>query len=313
MDPNAKAVDRWTVRAMGLKKKVEEWQEVRFKRALIRMLLKHGFAAKEAREIYDCVYRKASLNRSPNTTPNGYTLGVFLRLKGRGDECGRSTQVIIAALNEEPGIGPTIAELAEHLDAPKVLVVDGKSQDRTVEVAKHHGAKVVFQDGTGKGDAMSKSLKHADLNVDYVVLTDADYTYPAKYIPKMMRIMEGNPNVGMVCGNRFTTGLKVKAMHNLYYFGNRLLAYAHNMLNGVTLQDPLTGLRVVRAEILRDWKVRSKKFDVEVELNHQVARKGFKVVEIPIEYRERLGEKKLKMKDGTSILKRIILETFNFR
>ena len=51
-------IERW-----GLKKKVEEWQEVRFKRALISMLLKHGVTAKEARKIYACVYQKASLSR----------------------------------------------------------------------------------------------------------------------------------------------------------------------------------------------------------------------------------------------------------
>jgi dolichol-phosphate mannosyltransferase len=74
------------------------------------------------------------------------------------------------------------------------------------------------------------------------------------------------------------------------------------------LADPLTGLRVVRAGILRSWKVKSKGFDVEVELNHHVEREGFGIVEVPIQYRERLGEKKLGVKNGAEILKRIILE-----
>jgi hypothetical protein len=82
-------------------------------------------------------------------------------------------------------------------------------------------------------------------------------------------------------------------------------------LNGIQLADPLTGLRVVRAEILRNWKVKSKGFDIEVELNHRVEREGFGIVEIPIQYRERLGEKKLKVRDGVEILKRILLETGN--
>jgi hypothetical protein len=81
------------------------------------------------------------------------------------------------------------------------------------------------------------------------------------------------------------------------------------MLNGVALRDPLTGLRVIRAEILKDWSVKSKGFDVEVELNHQVERKGFEIIEVPIKYRQRLGEKKLKIKHGATILKRILLET----
>ena len=81
------------------------------------------------------------------------------------------------------------------------------------------------------------------------------------------------------------------------------------MLNGVHLDDPLTGLRVVRAPILRGWAVRSKGFDVEVELNHLVERCGFGIVEVPIQYRQRLGKKKLKARHGATILKRIMLET----
>jgi dolichol-phosphate mannosyltransferase len=144
--------------------------------------------------------------------------------------------------------------------------------------------------------------------VDYVVLTDADYTYPAEYVPEMIEILERNPQVGMICGNRFNRQIDERAVRSSFYFGNKLLAFAHNLLNGVTLNDPLTGLRVIRAEILRDWAVRSKGFDVEVELNHQLERQGFKIIEVPIKYRIRLGEKKLKIKHGATILKRILLE-----
>jgi dolichol-phosphate mannosyltransferase len=220
-----------------------------------------------------------------------------------------STQVIIAALNEELGIGPTIVELSENLHPQHVLVVDGHSSDRTVEIAKVCGADVLVQDGFGKGDAISKALKSADLSVDYVVLTDADFTYPAEYVPVMVEILNKNPQVGMVCGNRFNGDLDTKALRSSFYFGNKFLAFAHSMLNGVALRDPLTGLRVIRAEILKGWSVKSKGFDVEVELNRQVERKGFEIIEVPIKYRPRLGEKKLKMKHGATILKRILLET----
>jgi len=220
-----------------------------------------------------------------------------------------STQVVIAALNEEEGIGLTIAELMDNLGCPHVLVVDGRSTDRTVEVAKNLGADVVFQDGFGKGNALAKAIKLLDSSVDYVVLTDADYTYPAEHVPLMIRILEKNLRVGMVCGNRFNDTLNLGEKHNILYFGNRIIAFTHNLLNGVQLVDPLTGLRVVRAGILRNWAVKSKGFDVEVELNHQVEREGFGIVEIPIQYRERLGQKKLGVKNGAEILKRIMLET----
>ncbi len=218
-------------------------------------------------------------------------------------------QVIIAALDEEEGIGLTIVELMNNLGFPRVLVVDGKSVDRTVEVAKDNGAEVAFQDGLGKGDAVAKAIACLDLNVDYVVITDADYTYPVEYIPGMIQILEEKPSVGMVLGNRFDGIRDKEAMHDVFYWGNRLIAFYHNLLNGVQLRDPLTGLRVVRAEILRSWKVKSKGFDVEVELNHYVERQGFDIVEVPINYRPRLGEKKLSLKNGAEILRRIMLET----
>jgi dolichol-phosphate mannosyltransferase len=65
----------------------------------------------------------------------------------------------------------------------------------------------------------------------------------------------------------------------------------------------------VRAKILRNWKVKSRGFDIEVELNSRVEREGFGIVEVPIKYRERLGEKKLGVKNGAEILRRILLET----
>ena len=219
-----------------------------------------------------------------------------------------STQVIIAALNEEEGIGLTINEINDNLTNSHVLVVDGRSTDRTVEVAKDNGATIAFQDGLGKGDAFAKALEYLDPTVDYVVITDADFTYPAVYLPEMIRILDENPDVGMVCGNRFNGHIDKKAMRDAFYFGNRLIAFTHNLLNGVPLKDPLTGLRIVRSEILRDWQVKSKGFDIEVELNHHVERKGFTIKEIDIGYRQRLGEKKLGIKHGAEIFKRIMLE-----
>ncbi|MGQ9640607.1 MAG: glycosyltransferase family 2 protein [Candidatus Bathycorpusculaceae bacterium] len=221
----------------------------------------------------------------------------------------RQVLTIIAALDEEEGIGLTIAELRQYLEKPWVLVVDGWSSDGTVRVAKDMYADVLFQDGKGKGNAIAEALRHLDMDVDYVVFTDADYTYPAEFIPEMIRILDENPQVGMVCGNRFNSHFHLSAMHDMYYLGNRLLAFTHNLLNGVGMRDPLTGLRVVRAKILRNWTPKSQGFDIEVELNHHVERQGYSIVEFPIYYRPRLGEKKLKLKHGFTILKRILAES----
>lgn len=225
-------------------------------------------------------------------------------------DCSR-VLVLVAALNEEEGIGQTLSELKKTLDRSTLLVVDGNSTDKTVEIARVMGAEVLVQRGRGKGDAVGQAIMHVNGGVKYVVFIDADFTYPSGYLPEMVRILEENPRVGMVCGNRFGDELNLGKLHDILYFGNRLLAFAHNFLNGVELDDPLTGLRVVRWEILRGWKPKSKGFDIEVELNHQVERKGYGIVEMPIEYRPRLGEKKLKLRHGFIILKRILAESLS--
>jgi glycosyltransferase involved in cell wall biosynthesis len=221
-----------------------------------------------------------------------------------------NVSVVVAALNEEKGIGPTLQELRRFLADSQVVVIDGNSVDRTVEIAKNMGADVVLQEGTGKGNALAQGLAHLDSVVRYVVFTDADFTYPAEYVTKMIEVLDQEPHVGMVIGDRFNGGLNVeKSLANPFYLGNRLIALAQHTLNGIKLNDPLSGLRVVRADVLRNWKPKSKGFDIEAEINFFVEREGYQIVEIPIDYRVRLGEKKLKLRDGFGILMRIVAES----
>ncbi len=220
-----------------------------------------------------------------------------------------SIAVIIAAYNEEVGIGPTLAELRDVLDDPYYMVVDGNSTDRTVHIAKESGADVFLQQGRGKGDALAQAIEQLGYDPEYVIFTDADFTYPAKYLVDMIRILDETPEVGMVLGNRFNHMLTPAAMKNPFYAGNRFLAIAQRILNGVHLNDPLTGLRVVRWKILKGWVPRSKGFDFEAELNHQVERQGYQIVELSIPYRERLGAKKLRLRDGILIFRRIVAES----
>src|SRR3972149_1954663 len=224
--------------------------------------------------------------------------------------CRSGVSVVVAALNEEIGIGPTLEELQGVLADSHLVVVDGNSVDRTVEIAKNMGADVSLQEGVGKGDAMFQGIKLLHPSVRYVVFTDADYSYPAEYIPKMVEVLDQDPDVGMVIGDRFNGELDfAKSFTNPFYVGNRLIALAQHVLNGIKLNDPLSGLRVVRADVVRGWKPKSKGFDVEAEINFLVEREGYRIVEIPIDYRSRLGEKKLKVRHGFGILKRIVAES----
>ena len=215
----------------------------------------------------------------------------------------------MAALNEEQGIGPTIEEVNRFLDNPAFLVIDGKSKDRTIQIAESCDAKILEQKGKGKGDAVCFGIEHADFNGKYAVMIDSDFTYPAEFIPEMIRILDKNPDVGMVCGNRFNNKYKMEGMETKFYIGNQILAFTHNFFNGVHLQYPLTGLRVMRWDVLKKWRPKSTGFDIEVELNHFIERQGYKIIEIPIGLRRRLGKKKLNILDGLTIFRRIILET----
>ena len=221
-----------------------------------------------------------------------------------------STQilVVLATLNEEQGIGPTIKELKNVLEDPKFLVIDGRSIDGTIECVKKFNVEIFEQVGKGKGDAIAQGIRFADFSGKYAVFVDADFTYPAEFIPPMLRILDKRPWVGMVCGNRFNKIYSIRGMKSLYSFGNKILSFSHNFFNGVRLVDPLTGLRVIRWDVLRNWRPRSLGFDIEVELNHFVEKQGYSIVEVPIGLRYRLGEKKLNILDGLSILKRIMLE-----
>ena len=186
-------------------------------------------------------------------------------------------------------------------------------KEKVNEIAKNMGADVLLQEGTGKGDAMFQGFSNIASKVPYVVFTDADYTYPAEYVPKMVEILEKNPDVGMVIGNRFKGEYNdSKSVANPFYLGNKILALAQAVMNGVNLEDPLSGLRIVRSELLEGWKPKSKGFDVEAEMNAVVGRSGYRIVEIPIDYRDRIGEKKLKLRHGLGIMKRILVESVKF-
>ena len=217
-------------------------------------------------------------------------------------------RVVIAAYNEEEGIAPTISELKEVLNDPYLVVVDGKSTDRTLELAKDLGAEVIIQSGKGKGDAISEGLHNLKGNPGYIVLTDADYTYPAKHLKEMINVLNLNPDVGMVLGDRFSTIYEHESDRNQFYIGNRILGFVQRVINGVKLNDPYTGLRIIRSHLLKGWKPRSSGFDIEAELNNHINRLGFKILEIPIKYRKRLGKKKLAFRDGLKILRRIVID-----
>lgn len=206
------------------------------------------------------------------------------------------TTVLIPVKNEEKAIGMVLDEvLSIGIPPERIVVVDGHSTDRTVELAKSKGVVVVTQEETGKGDAIRTGLKY--VSTRYVVVMDGDYTYPAKYIPALVRVAEEK-------GCRYIFGIRMRRGDNMSFlnrFGNWLLTKIFNILIGGELQDVCTGMYLADVSELRDTLFEMKGFSVEVELAAHVVGSGIPYCEYKIEYRRRLGEKKLSILDGLRI------------
>lgn len=218
------------------------------------------------------------------------------------------TVVIVPAYREVNGVPRVIEELRQTLD-PVVLVVNRPAGDRTALVARRVGAIVVDQAGRGKGDAVRVGLDYVRdylPRTRFIGMVDADCTYPTGPMSAMRRILETQPSVGMVVGQRDNwknNGVKSEA----FAIGNRLLGSLHKVINHVPLEDPLSGLRMFRAEAVDRWRPKSKGFDIECELNAYVQNvQGLGISEIPIHYRARVGEKKLRFRHGVQILSRMV-------
>ncbi|MEM2195280.1 MAG: glycosyltransferase family 2 protein [Candidatus Methanomethylicia archaeon] len=214
--------------------------------------------------------------------------------------------IIIPTLNEAEGIMLVIKEIRECLEDPHILVIDAKSNDGTPQIAARLNAQVVIQEDRGKGRAIAQSIRYINPKTKYVVIIDGDYTYPAYYIPKMIKLLEKNTEIGMVTGDRFSKhhNFSKHPPTDLHHFGNCLLKLMHRLLNKVKMRDPLTGFRVIRYHYFKDFKPKAKGFDIEVELNYYINKKT-KIIELPIEYRPRVGLKKLRIRDGFIIFMRI--------
>ena len=124
----------------------------------------------------------------------------------------------------------------------------------------------------------------------------------------MIKVIDQNPKFEMALGNRCSESYELESVKNQFYLGNRIVAFVQRILNVVKLNDFLNGLGIIRCELLKGWKPKSLGFDIEVELNYHIKRKGYEIVEVPIKYRARLGQKKLGFRHGLEILKRIITE-----
>ncbi len=173
--------------------------------------------------------------------------------------------------------------------------MDGGSTDDTVGIAEERGVKVIPQEGRGKAAAIATALKH--VTTPYVLLMDGDYTYPAKYVEPLLRKAVEEDLDWVVGARRWGEG----SQGPVFRLGNRLLTWFFNTLFGTRLSDVLSGMYVVRTERLRELFFESQGFGIESEIAAHITSMGGRIGEIPIEYRRRLGRKKLGVRHGFHI------------
>ena len=208
--------------------------------------------------------------------------------------------VVMGTYDEEAAIGMVLDDIERVTDGrAEVVCVDGSS-DRTPEIAREHGARVVRQDPQGYGVAVREALLAADRPV--VATTDCDDTYPMEQLPEFLDWV--NRGYDVVSGDRLYWG--AEAMPDLNRWGNHTFAALASLLLGERVHDTTTGMRAYRRSVIEsiDW---TENTGLSAELLIRPLARGYDVREIPIEYDERAGETKLDpFSGGAAIAKSIV-------
>ncbi len=202
--------------------------------------------------------------------------------------------VVIPCLNEEEAVGAVVDEARRGIEASgrsgEVIVVDNGSTDRSAEIAAAHGAVVVEEPERGYGRAYLTGLAHA--RGTYVVMGDADGTYPLKELGKFVdQLADGSD---LVLGSRFNGHIHTGAMPWSHrWIGNPILTGMLNRMFGVRVSDAHCGMRAARRSALQELDLHSRGMEFASEMVFKAFRRKLDVREVPIDYFPRTGESKL--------------------
>ncbi len=201
-------------------------------------------------------------------------------------------RVIIPAFNEENAVGKVIQEIPSIVE--EIIVVNNNSNDKTKIVAKENGATVLDEPIQGYGKACLKGIdyvKNLNTPTDIIVFLDADYSdYPAELTNVIQPILEENKD--LVIGSRKTGKRAKKSMTPQQVFGNWLATFLIKWLYKIEFTD-LGPFRAIKWQKLMDLNMQDKTYGWTVEMQVKAAKQKMLIAEVPVNYKERIGQSKV--------------------
>ena len=214
---------------------------------------------------------------------------------------------VIPAKNEEEGIEKIIKNVSRFVD--EVLVVDGHSKDKTRQIAKECGAKVVLDGGKGKGDGIRTGIRKA--KGDIIVFIDADGSHNPKDIPKLIKPIK-NGEADLVVASRAKGGsdeVRLDLDGLFRQIGSEIAAILVNFRWRANLTDIQNGFRAIRKKTALALKLESDGFEIEEEMIMKCLKRGVRIMEVAgHEYQRRWGVSKLPTTQAWRFLLRLFKE-----